>query len=172
MIDLTTTELADDLVGGVLSAGPNRLTAASLLDPPIPQVISLGALDMVNFGSPSTVPSSFTSANPARVFHEHNSSVTLMRTSKEECEELGRRIAMKAKLSEKTTKVVIPSRGWSGIDIEGQLFHDKEADEALVRELEKGLRGSGVEIRRVDKDINDPEVAKTMVDMLHKMLFT
>lgn len=171
MIDLTTTELADDLVGGVLSAGPTRLTAASQLNPPIPQVISLGALDMVNFGSPSTIPSSFKSANPARIFHEHNSSVTLMRTSKEECEELGRRIAKKARMSEKTTKVVIPLGGWSGIDVEGEKFYDQEADKALVRELKTGLEGSGVEVKEVGKDINDPEVAKTMVEMLHEMLF-
>src|SRR5439155_13086924 len=90
VLDLTTTELADELVGGVLSAGPNRLTTAGLHG--VPQVISLGALDMVNFGPPETVPEKFR----VRRFHQHNPTVTLMRTTPEENDQLGKEIAQKA----------------------------------------------------------------------------
>lgn len=163
---MTTTELADNLAGGVLSAGPTRLTAASSIG--IPQIVSLGALDMVNFGAPDSIPSHYRS----RLFHEHNSSVTLMRTNIEECEKLGREIAGKLKQGgqemEKKTVVVIPSKGWSGIDVEGQKFYDKEADGALVQALKEGLNGSAVEIVEIDGTINDEVIASKMVELLHE----
>lgn len=172
MLDITTTELADNLAGGTLSAGPTRLTAASSVG--IPQIISLGALDMVNFGAPDTIPSHYTTATPCRLFHEHNSSVTLMRTNKSECQKLGMEIAEKLRRAgrevEKKAAVVIPLKGWSGIDIEGQKFHDKEADQALVQALRDGLDGSAVKIVEVDGSINDEAVATKMVDLLHSML--
>lgn len=168
---MTTTELADELVGGVLSAGPSRLTAAGKAG--IPQVVSLGALDMVNFGAPSSIPEIYWHKKGDRLFHEHNSSVTLMRTSRDECRSLGLQIAQKlrgAKDASRTTKVVIPLGGWSGIDVEGQKFYDKVADDALVASLKSGLEGSGVEVVDEDGSINDVNVASKMVELLDQML--
>src|SRR5207244_5156029 len=104
-LDITTTELADELVGGILSAGPNRLTAAALRG--VPQVISVGALDMVNFGPPETVPERF----KGRRFYQHNPTVTLMRTTPEENDHLGKEIAHKASAARGPTAVVVPRRG-------------------------------------------------------------
>ena len=169
VLDMTTTELADNLAGGVLSAGPTRLTAAGKAG--IPQVISLGALDMVNFGAPSNIPSEYQEAK--RLFHVHNSSVTLMRTNQEECRMLGAEITRKlrmAKNAPQTTAVVIPLRGWSGLDIEGQKFYDKTADQELVISLKAGLENTGIVVVEVDGTINDVAVASKMVDLLHQML--
>src|SRR5207302_775132 len=102
VLDLTTTELADELVGGILSAGKDRLTAAGLRG--VPQIISLGALDMVNFGPPDTVPERF----KGRRFYQHNPSVTLMRTTPEENDRLGKEIAQKASAARGPTAVVVP----------------------------------------------------------------
>ena len=134
VLDVTTTELCDDLVGGVLTAGPERLEAAGRAG--VPQVVSLGALDMVNFGARDTVPPKFADRN----LYVHNPSVTLMRTTAEECAELGRRIA--AKLTAATGPTVLFSRlrGVSLIDAEGQPFHDPEADAALFEALREGRR--------------------------------
>lgn len=168
VLDMTTTELADNLAGGVLSAGPTRLTAASSVG--IPQIVSLGALDMVNFGAPDSIPPHYR----GRLFHEHNSSVTLMRTNIEECEKLGREIAGKLKQEglemEKKTVVVIPSKGWSGIDVEGQKFYNKEADDTLVKALKEGLNGSAIEVVEVEGSINDEVVAAKMASLLHEKL--
>src|SRR5204862_3738978 len=125
VLDLTTTELADELVGGILSAGPNRLTAAALRG--VPQVIALGALDMVNFGPPETVPEKF----GGRRFYQHNSTVTLMRTTPEENDRLGKEIAHKASAAKGPTAVLLPLRGVSAIDAEGKPFWWPEADFAL-----------------------------------------
>ena len=100
MLDITTTELADELVGGILTAGPDRLTAAALRG--VPQVISLGALDMVNFGPPDTVPEKF----KGRRFYQHNPTVTLMRTTPEENDQLGKEIAQKASAAQGPTAVL------------------------------------------------------------------
>ncbi|KAF8559723.1 UPF0261-domain-containing protein [Imleria badia] len=130
VLDLTTTELADELVGGVLSAGPNRLEAA--LDQSIPQVVSVGALDMVNFGPAPTVPATFS----GRRFVRHNASVTLMRTSPEECRTLGRTISEKlGNALPDRTRVLLPLRGFSAIDREDGPFWDVEADRALLDAL-------------------------------------
>ena len=112
VLDITTTELADELAGGVLSAGPDRLTAAALKR--VPQVISVGALDMVNFGPPETVPEKY----KGRRFHQHNPSVTLMRTTPEEMDQLGKQIAEKASAANGPTAVMLPLRGVSAIDSE------------------------------------------------------
>src|SRR3954471_22076711 len=125
VLDATTTELCDDLVGGVLSAGPDRLEAAGRSG--IPQVVSLGALDMVNFGARDTVPPQFADRN----LYVHNPSVTLMRTTPEECAELGRRVARKLAAATGPVSVFVPLKGLSMIDAEGQPFHDPEADTAL-----------------------------------------
>ena len=160
-LDITTTELADDLVGGVLSAGPDRLEAAGELG--IPQVVSLGALDMVNFGPLDTVPPEFRSRN----LYKHNPTVTLMRTTPAECAELGRRIARKLNAASGPVTLFIPLEGVSLIDTEGQVFWDPEADRALFDALRETL-DPGVEVRELDTDVNDPAFARAMADTLHE----
>ena len=137
VLDLTTTELADDLVGGVLSAGPDRLTAAGAAG--VPQVIAPGALDMVNFGPPDTVPGQF----GGRLFFEHNPTVTLMRTTAEEMAELGARIGRKAAAATGPAEVFWPDRGVSALDADGQAFHDPAADQACRAALERELSAAG-----------------------------
>ena len=163
VLDATTTELADDLVGGVLSAGPDRLEAAGELG--LPQVVSLGALDMVNFGPLDTVPERFRD----RRFYEHNPTVTLMRTTPDECAELGRRIARKLNAATGPLTLFVPLRGVSMIAVEGQPFHDPAADEALVAALHEGLDPS-VYLRELDTDINDAAFATAMAERLHELV--
>jgi uncharacterized protein (UPF0261 family) len=163
VLDVTTTELADDLVGGVLSAGPDRLEAAGELG--LPQVVSLGALDMVNFGPLDSVPERFR----GRLFYEHNPTVTLMRTTPDECAELGRRIASKLNAARGPVTLFVPLRGISMIAVEGQPFHDAAADEALVGALREQLDPS-VDVRELDADINDPAFARAMADRLHELV--
>jgi uncharacterized protein (UPF0261 family) len=160
VLDATTTELCDDLVGGVLSAGPDRLTAAGRKG--LPQVVSLGALDMVNFGPKDTVPPQFADRN----LYVHNPSVTLMRTTREECAELGRRIAAKLSAATGPTVLFIPLKGVSLIDAEGQPFHDPEADAALFEEVRK----AGVEVIELDHNLNDPEFATAMAEKLDELI--
>ena len=160
-LDVTTTELADDLVGGVLSAGPDRLEAAGELG--IPQVVSLGALDMVNFGPLDSVPAEFGD----RLLYKHNPTVTLMRTTLEECAELGRRIGLKLSRATGPVTLFVPLRGVSLIAVEGQPFHDPEADRALFDGLREAL-DPGVDVRELDTDINDPAFAHAMADTLHE----
>jgi uncharacterized protein (UPF0261 family) len=162
--DLTTTELADDLVGGVLSAGPHRLEMAGRQG--VPQVVSLGALDMVNFGPRDTVPARFADRN----LFVHNPTVTLMRTTAAEMAELGRRIAGKLATAPATTEVFIPLRGVSAIDVDGAPFRDAEADEACFAALRVGLAGSGVKVHELNHDINDTGFGAAMADALHRMI--
>ncbi len=159
--DLTTTELADDLVGGVLSAGPRRLEMAGRVG--LPQVVSLGALDMVNFGPADTVPPEFAGRN----LFVHNPTVTLMRTTPEEMAELGRRIATKLAAATGPTELFIPLRGVSAIDVEGAPFRDAEADAMLFAELRAGLAGPGVVVHELDQAINDPGFGAAMARALH-----
>jgi uncharacterized protein (UPF0261 family) len=161
-LDATTTELADDLVGGVLSAGPDRLEAAGEVG--IPQVVSLGALDMVNFGPMETVPERFRE----RRLYVHNPTITLMRTTPEECAELGRRIARKLNAARGPVSLFIPLRGISLIAVEGQVFYDPDADKALLTALREDLDDS-VDVRELNTDINDPAFAEAMADRLHEL---
>jgi uncharacterized protein (UPF0261 family) len=163
-LDVTTTELADDLVGGVLSAGPDRLEAVGAAG--VPQVVSLGALDMVNFGPKDTVPERFAGRN----LFVHNPTVTLMRTTAEEMAELGRRIASKLNGASGPTALFVPLRGVSAIDVDGQPFRDAEADEALFGALRDGVDTAKVELVEVDADVNDPAFATAMADRLHAMI--
>jgi len=163
VLDVTTTELADELVGGVLSAGPDRLEAAGVLG--LPQVVSLGALDMVNFGPLDTVPPQFRS----RTLYEHNPTVTLMRTTPDECRELGRTIGRKLSAATGPTAVYVPLRGVSMIAVEGAPFHDADADEALRAGLHETLSDS-VELHELDLDVNDPAFAVAMADRLHELI--
>jgi uncharacterized protein (UPF0261 family) len=164
VLDLTTTELADDLVGGVLSAGPDRLTAAGAAG--VPQVIAPGALDMVNFGPPATVPGQFS----GRLFFEHNPTVTLMRTTADELAELGARIGRKAAAATGPAEVFWPERGISALDADGQAFWDPAADAACLAALDRALTPAGRVLRRVDAHINDPRFATAMADRLHQMI--
>jgi len=164
VLDLTTTELADDLVGGVLSAGPDRLTAAGAAG--VPQVIAPGALDMVNFGPPATVPGQFS----GRLFFEHNPTVTLMRTTAQEMAELGTRIGRKAAAATGLAEVFWPERGISALDADGQPFWDPAADAACLAALDRALTPAGRVLRRVDAHINDPRFATLMADRLHQMI--
>jgi uncharacterized protein (UPF0261 family) len=159
VLDITTTELCDELVGGVLSAGPDRLEAAGRLG--LPQVVSLGALDMVNFGARATVPPQFESRN----LYVHNPSVTLMRTTKDEMVELGRQIARKLSAATGPTALFIPLQGVSMIDADGQPFRDADADAALFDVLRSEV-GGNVELVEMDNNVNDPEFADAMADKL------
>jgi uncharacterized protein (UPF0261 family) len=161
-LDVTTTELADELVGGVLSAGPHRLTAAGAAG--IPQVVSLGALDMVNFGPIETVPERFRDRN----LYVHNPTVTLMRTTPAECAELGRILAGKVSAATGQVSVFVPLRGVSAIATEGGPFHDPEADDALFGALREHLDPS-VDLRELDTDVNDSAFAEAMADRLHEL---
>ena len=163
VLDLTTTELADDLVGGVLSAGADRLEAAGELG--LPQVVSVGALDMVNFGPRESVPEQFEGRN----LYVHNATVTLMRTTPEECAELGRRIARKLSAATGPTALFVPLKGVSMIATEGGPFYDHDADEALFAALREGL-GENVDLHELDLDVNDPAFADAMADRLHEMV--
>jgi len=164
VLDLTTTELADDLVGGVLSAGPDRLTAAGAAG--LPQVIAPGALDMVNFGPPATVPDRFR----GRLFFEHNPTVTLMRTTAGEMAELGARIGRKVAAATGPAEVFWPARGVSALDADGQPFRDPAADAACREALDRELTAAGRTLRLLDAHINDPAFAAAMADRLHQMI--
>jgi uncharacterized protein (UPF0261 family) len=162
VLDLTTTELADELVGGVLSAGPGRLEAAGAAG--LPQVVSLGALDMVNFGPRDTVPAAFEGRN----LYVHNPTVTLMRTTPDECRELGREVGRKLSAALGPTALFVPCKGVSMIAVAGQPFHDPAADEALLAGLSETL--ADVEVHELDLDVNDERFAVAMADRLHEMI--
>jgi uncharacterized protein (UPF0261 family) len=162
VLDITTTELADELVGGVLSAGPDRLTAAARAG--IPQVVSVGALDMVNFGPRATVPDHFAH----RQFYIHNDNVTLMRTTPEENAELGKIIAQKLQDASAPYRVLIPLAGISAIDQPGKPFWDPQADQALFDSLRDHLPPS-VLIERPEH-INDPAFAHGALETLQSLL--
>jgi uncharacterized protein (UPF0261 family) len=163
VLDLTTTELADELVGGILTAGRDRLTAAGLRG--VPQVVSVGALDMVNFGPPETVPEKFRH----RRFYQHNPTVTLMRTTPEENDALGKEIAHKASAARGPTAVLVPRKGVSALDAEGQPFWWPEADAALMQSLRDWM-SPHVRLIEVDLHINDAVFAEAAVRMLLEMM--
>src|SRR2546430_2902584 len=163
VLDVTTTEWADELVGGVLSAGPKRLEAAARHG--VPAVVSTGCLDMVNFGPPETVPSKF----KGRRFYQHNPQVTLMRTTPEENRELGRMLASKLNLSKGALTVLLPLRGGSMISAPGGPFHWPEADRALYESLRSHLRPD-IPIIEMDCTINDPPFAEACVRELLRSL--
>jgi uncharacterized protein (UPF0261 family) len=131
----------------------------------LPQVVSLGALDMVNFGPRETVPPQFEGRN----IYVHNPTVTLMRTTPEECAELGRRIARKLSAATGPTSLFVPLKGVSMIATEGGPFHDPAADEALFSALREGV-GENVELHELDLDVNDPAFADAMASRLDEML--
>ena len=164
VLDLTTTEWCDEVVGGVLNAGPGRLTAAGKNG--IPQVVSVGALDMVNFGPMDTVPAQFKDRN----LYKHNPTVTLMRTTAEELKSIGHEIATRLADATGKTTLMLPLKGVSMIDVEGQPFYDAEADKALFDTLRTELADSNVEIVELDTDINDKEFAVAAAKKLISLL--
>lgn len=159
VLDITTTEWADELVGGVLGAGPKRLEAAARLG--VPAVISTGCLDMVNFGPPDTVPAKFA----GRKFYQHNPQVTLMRTSPGECAELGAILAEKLNLSTGPVTVVLPLRGGSVISAPGGPFHDATADAALFADLKAALIPD-IPVMELGCNVNDPAFAEACAHAL------
>lgn len=152
VLDITTTELADELVGGFLGAGPERLTAAGRAG--VPQVVSTGAVDMVNFYAPESVPAAFRD----RLFYRHNPNVTLMRTTPEENARIGADIARKLSAARGPAAVILPARGVSAIDKAGQPFDDPVARGALHAAIRDGL--ASVPVEELDLHINDPEFAE------------
>jgi uncharacterized protein (UPF0261 family) len=163
VLDVTTTELADELAGGILSAGPDRLTAAGLAG--VPQVISLGALDMVNFGPRDTVPDWY----KHRLFYQHNPTVTLMRTTPEEMDRLGKGIAEKTSAASGPTSVLVPLKGVSAIDAEGKPFFWPEADAALFQSVRNWV-APNVELIELDLHVNDPAFAAACANKLLELM--
>jgi len=153
VLDITTTEWADELVGGILSAGPTRLEAAARRG--VPAIVSPGCLDMVNFGPPETVPAQFRERN----FYQHNPQVTLMRTTPEECAQLGKIIAEKLNASKGRVTLLIPRKAISVISAPGQKFHDPEADKALFDALKTHLR-KDIAVIEMGCAINDAAFAE------------
>ncbi len=159
VLDITTTEWADELVGGVLTAGPTRLEAAARTG--TPSVVVPGCLDMVNFHAPETVPEKFN----GRLFYKHNPQVTLMRTTPEECEQLGKILAEKLNASKGPVAVLLPLKGISVISCEGQAFYDPGADQALFASLRSNL-ADRIEIIELEEEINSPVFAEACVNKL------
>lgn len=158
VLDITTTEVADEVVGGVFPAGPDRFD--TILAAGIPYVMSVGALDMVNFGARDTVPEKFRN----RRLHVHNPQVTLMRTTEEENRQFARWIAGKLNRSNAPFTLLIPERGVSALDAPGQPFHDPAATQALFDELESSVQQTPTKvIRRLPLHINDPSFAEALV---------
>lgn len=158
VVDITTTELADELVGGIFTAGPSRLEGASTT---IPRVISVGALDMVNFGPPETVPVTFKD----RQFYQHNPTTTLMRTTVEENRQLGEILAEKINQSKAPVTLVFPHGGVSLLDQDGQAFEGKEQRKALWQALKDHLE-EHVKVIELQEDINDPKAADTIAEAM------
>ncbi|PCH43026.1 UPF0261 domain-containing protein [Wolfiporia cocos MD-104 SS10] len=161
ILDLTTTELADALLGGVLSAGDARLTAAAHAR--IPQVVSLGALDMCNFGPRDTVPGQYRGRN----LFEHNPSTTLMRTTAEECRVLGRQIAERLRYADQdNTAVWIPKKGVSALSVKDAPFWDPDADAALFAAVKEGLNSTQIRVIEEEREVNDPLFVEGMTVVL------
>ncbi|WP_309967133.1 Tm-1-like ATP-binding domain-containing protein [Variovorax guangxiensis] len=167
VIDVTTTEIADEIAGGVLSAGPTRLDVFARHA--LPYVGSCGALDMVNFGAWDSVPERFR----ARKLYRHNPTVTLMRTTPAECEAIGRFIAAKLNAMRGPMRFLIPEGGVSAIDRPGQPFHDPEADRALFAAIEHSFRpGADRKLQRLPLHINDEAFADALVGAWHELSTT
>lgn len=160
VLDLTTTEWADEIVGGVLNAGPHRLEAAALSG--VPQVVSVGALDMVNFGPFETVPKKF----DQRLLYKHNPTVTLMRTTRAENQQLGEIIAEKLNKSIGDTQLILPLKGLSGIDVAGELFYGPEEDNCLFDALRTHVNSDKVTLIEREEAINEPTFAEFAAQQL------
>ena len=158
-LDVTTTEVIDEIAGGTLTAGPGRLEAAGALG--LPQVISIGATDQITFTPPQAVPTAYRDRNT----YDHNPSITLVRSNAQECEEFGRVVADKLNRALGPVSLFVPLRGGSSYAVADAVFHDPEADAALVESLRTHL-GPSVELVEMDTDINDPAFAEAMAHRL------
>ena len=158
-LDVTTTELMDEIAGGTLTAGPDRLETAGSLG--LPQVVSLGAVDLIAFTPPEAVPAAYLERN----VYQHNPMVTLVRSNPEECRRLGEVMADKLGRATGPVTLFVPLRGTSSYAVEGGLFHDPAADRALVESL-RVHAGPSLEVVELDTDINDPEFAIAMAQRL------
>jgi uncharacterized protein (UPF0261 family) len=165
VLDITTTEWADELCGGVFSAGPDRLDAPGQRG--LPHLIVPGCVDMVNFGAPATVPARYREAE--RLFYEWNPSVTLMRTNVDENQQMGKIFAQKANAAKGPAAFLIPLRGVSMLDGDGQPFCDRAADQAMFDTIKKNLR-PGIPVVESDHNINDPEFAAKAVEMMLQLI--
>jgi uncharacterized protein (UPF0261 family) len=163
VLEITTTELADELAGGVMAAGPNRLDAAAAQG--VPQVIVPGCLDMVNFGAMATVPKKY----DGRRFYQWNANVTLMRTTPEENAELGRVLAEKANKSSAAVAFFIPLKGVSMLDSPGKEFWWPEADQALFDSIKRHVRDD-IPVYAMENNINDDEFADAVASKLLEFL--
>jgi uncharacterized protein (UPF0261 family)/ABC-type branched-subunit amino acid transport system ATPase component len=167
VLDITTTEVCDEIVGGVLSAGPERMDAIARTR--LPYVGSCGALDMVNFWAWDTVPPKFKERN----LYRHNSNVTLMRTTPEECTQIGAFIARKLNAMTGPVRFVIPEGGVSALDAPGKAFWDPDADRALFAAIESGFRaGADRRLIRAAHHINDPAFAELLVKLFSDIAAT
>ncbi|MEU4269970.1 Tm-1-like ATP-binding domain-containing protein [Streptomyces sp. NPDC026092] len=164
VLDLTLCELADDLCGGILTAGPDRLLAAGRAG--IPQVVSPGALDMVKFGPLDTVPERVLD----RDVRVHNPSISVVRTTAEECAELGARVAVKLRSATGPTAVCLPLRGLSTLGAPGGPYHDPVLDEVVFDAVRDGLRGSPVDVVEFDTHLNDPTFGRAAAELLHRLI--
>jgi len=163
-LDVTTTEFCDLVAGGVLVAVPERLESAGKLG--IPQVVSLGALDMVNFGPLETVPERYRDRN----LYVHNPTITLMRTTPDECREIGRIISDKLNAATGPTVLFMPLTGISAVATDGQVFHDADADRALFDTIRALVDPAKVEVHEIESDVNDPAFALAMANRLHELI--
>ena len=161
VLDVTTTEWADQLVGGVLAAGPDRLDAMTRAR--VPAVIAPGCLDMVNFGERETLPEEFED----RAIYQHNPQVTLVRTSADECDQLGRILARKANANGSSTAILIPTRAISVISAPGEVFHDADADARLFNAIREEAE---VEVQELEVEINSEEFANACVGKLLELI--
>lgn len=164
VLDITTTEWADEIIGGVLGAGPNRLEAAAKNS--IPQVVSVGALDMCNFGPYDTVPKKFINRN----LYKHNPTVTLMRTTVEENELMGKKIADKLNMSQRKSILILPLKGVSGIDAKGQPFYGEDEDKMLFDTLKNHVNKDVVKVIEMNCNINDMEFAHKAAQSLIELM--
>jgi len=161
VLDITTTEWADTVCGGVFDAGPERLDAAGQMG--IPHLIVPGCVDMANFGGMDTVPEKYKKGN--RTFYEWTPAVTLMRTDKEENEKMGKVFAEKANAAMGPVAFLIPLNGVSMLDSNNQPFCDREADKAMFDAIKANVR-EGIDVVEMDNNINDPEFASKAVEMM------
>ncbi|OUO25671.1 Tm-1-like ATP-binding domain-containing protein [Eubacterium sp. An3] len=164
VLDLTTTEYCDEVVGGILAAGPDRCGAA--IRQKVPQVVSVGACDMVNFGEMDSVPEQFRGRN----LYKHNPAVTLMRTTVEENVEIAHRLAEKWNGARRKMVLLLPKKGVSMIDAEGQPFDGPEERKTLFETLKKEIRNDNVEIVELDNNINDEHFALTAAKTLLELM--
>lgn len=164
VLDLTTTEWCDEVVGGVLAAGPHRMEAAACCG--IPAIVSVGACDMVNFGTKDSVPDHFQERN----LYQHNPSVTLMRTSVEESDAIGKKLAEKMNMSTSPCICLLPKHGVSMIDAPGEAFYGPDEDNALFNAIKNNVDTDKVQLIEMDAHINDDAFANFAADKLIALL--